>query len=521
MRDELTPGATSGPETTCGQGAALAGAEPPVAGPAPTSGLRLDSHRGRMILVMTILGSGMAGIDATIVNVALPDIGRTFDADFTALQWVVSAYALTLAAAILIGGVLGDRYGRRRIFVIGAVWFAVASLACGIAPTAGLLIAARALQGIGGALLTPGSLAMLQSALRREDRARAIGAWAGFGGVATAVGPFVGGWLIEVASWRWAFLINLPLAVVVLAMSARYAPADRGEGSEDPLDVLGAALGALALAGLSYALIEAGGSGDGGGTGGGVMVTVAVVVGVGCAMAFVVHELRTPSPMLPPAIFASRGFTVVNAVTFVVYGGFGVVFMLLVVQLQVVSGWGAVAAGVATLPTTLLMMLFSARSGVVATRIGPRLQMGVGPLVVAVGILLLLRVGVEADYVRDVLPGVVVFGLGLTIMVAPLTATALATAPDEHAGLASGVNNAVARTGGLIGVAAVPTLTGLTGQVYEDPAAFDAGFSTAMVISAVVVGAGGLLAAVAVRRDMLPAADDGPDGSTERLRGST
>lgn len=494
MREDVTPVATSGPESTCGQGAALAVAE--AREHAGGGGLRLGTARGRWVLLMTILGSGMAGIDATIVGVALPAIGRTFDAPFTTLQWVVTAYALTLAAFILLGGVLGDRYGRRRIFVVGVVWFAVASLACGLAPTAGTLVLARALQGIGGALLTPGSLAMLHASFHPEDRARAIGAWAGFGGVATAIGPFVGGWLVEVASWRWAFLINLPLALLVLAIAARHSPSDRPEGDRRRLDVVGAGLGILALAGLSYALT---GAGEGGlGTTG----VVATVIGAVSAIAFVLHERRAPDPMLPLGIFASARFSTVNAVTFVVYGGMAVVFLLLVMQLQVVSGWGAVAAGIATLPTTILMMLFSARSGDLASRIGPRLQMGLGPLVMAGGILLLLRIGPGADYVRDVLPGVVVFGLGLTAMVAPLTAAALATAPDEHAGLASGINNAVARTGGLIGVAAVPSLAGLTGQVVEDPAGFDAGFRVAMISCAVVVAAGGLLAAVGLRGDV-------------------
>lgn len=312
--------------------------------------------------------------------------------------------------------------------------------------------------------------------------------------MATAAGPFLGGWLVEVASWRWAFLINLPLAALVLAIAAHHCPSDAREGGRRRLDVVGAGLGVVALAGLSYALTSAG---EGGlrAAGGG-----AAVVGAVSAVAFVLHERRTPDPMLPLGIFASTRFSTVNAVTFVVYGGMAVVFLLLVMQLQVVSGWGAVAAGIATLPTTILMMLFSARSGDLASRIGPRLQMGVGPLVMAGGILLLLRIGPGAEYVRDVLPGVLVFGLGLTAMVAPLTATALATAPDEHAGLASGINNAVARTGGLIGIAAIPSFAGLTGQVVEDPAGFDSGFRVAMVACAVVVAAGGLLAGAALRR---------------------
>lgn len=462
--------------------------------PAP---LRLASAPGRWILVMTILASGMAMIDATIVNVALPAIGATFEAPFATLQWVVTGYALTLAAFILLGGVLGDRYGRRRVFVLGTVWFALASLACGLAPSDVWLVVARALQGIGAALLTPGSLAMLQTAFVPDDRPRAIGAWAGYGGVATVIGPFVGGWLIDVASWRWAFLINLPIAAIVLAIAARYAPEDHGARGPGRLDGVGAALGVIALAAVTWALTS---SGEGGLTG----PTLAVAaIGVAAGIAFVVHERRTADPMLPLGIFRSRSFSTVNAVTFVVYGAMGVVFLLLVLQLQVVTGWGPVAAGIASLPTTLLMMALSSRSGELAARIGPRVQMSLGPLVMAVGVLLLLPVGARADYVTDVLPGVTVFGLGLTAMVAPLTATALSTAPDELAGLASGINNAVARTGGLLAVAAIPPLAGLTGQVVEEPAAFADGYRVAMLACAVIIAAGGVLAGL-----LLPSGTD-------------
>lgn len=457
-------------------------------------GVRMASPQGRLLLVMTILGSGMAGIDATIVNVALPQIGRSFDSPFATLQWVVTGYALTLAAFILLGGLLGDRLGRQRVFVLGVAWFTAASLACGLAPTAWTLVAARVVQGVGGALLTPASLALLQSMIVREDRARAIGAWAGLGGVAMAVGPFVGGWLVDVASWRWVFLINLPIAAVTLAIAARLprpAPTDRSQ--QAPLDIIGAGLGVVALAGTTYALTAAG---EGGLP---PFAVVAAVVGVVAAVAFVAHEHRTAAPMLPLGIFRSRTFSTVTVVTFLVYGGMGVVFLLLVVQLQVVAGWSPLASGVAALPTTLLMMVGSSRAGALGERIGPRLPMSVGPIVMALGIVLLLRTGPTTDYVLDVLPGVIVFGLGLTLMVAPLTATALSSAPDEHAGLASGINNAVARAGGLLGVAAVPPLAGLTGRVVEDPAAFDAGFRTAMLACAVVIAGGGLLAGAALR----------------------
>lgn len=464
--------------------------------------LRYGSAQGRWVLLATIGGSAMALIDSTIVNVALPAMGRSFNATFTTLQWVVSAYALTLAALILVGGVLGDRLGRRRVFTVGVVWFAAASLLCGLAPSAPVLIGARAVQGVGAALLTPGSLAILQSSFAPADRARAIGAWTGLGGVAAAVGPLVGGWLVDVASWRWAFLINVPIAALVLGVTLRHVPESRPApaGTVRRPDVAGAVLGALALGGLSYALI---GAGDEGFTAG---VVLAAAVGLAAGAAFVVVERRSPRAMLPPSVFASRQFVVANVVTFVVYAGMNSVFLLLVVELQVVAGYRAVAAGLALLPTTLLMLAGSARSGALAGRIGPRVQMSLGPVVMAAGIALLTRIGPDAPYLTQVLPGVAVFGLGLTAMVAPLTATALATAPPGHAGLASGVNNAVARTGGLVAVSAVPALAGLAGRVYDDPAAFDHGFGVAMWISAATVLAGGLLAGVAIRSDALEGA---------------
>ena len=457
--------------------------------------MTFTSPQGRWLLLAAILGSGLAGIDATVVNVALPAIGKSFDASFTTLQWTVTAYAFTLAAFILLGGGLGDRLGRRRVFVVGVVWFAVASLLCGIAPSAGVLVAARALQGLGAALLTPGSLAMLQASFVQEDRARAIGAWSGLGGVATAIGPFLGGWLVDVASWRWVFFINVPLAALVVWIASRHVPETLDSAADPHLDPAGAVLGAVALGGISYALIEAG-------SGGGLALP-AGIVGLLAGIAFVVVERRVAHPMLPPEVFRSAQFTAANVVTFVVYAAIGVVFFLLVIQLQVVAGYGPVAAGTALLPITAVMLALSSRSGELAARIGPRLQMAAGPLVCAVGLLLLLRIGPGASYAGDVVPAVVVVGLGLATMVAPLTATALASAPDEHAGLASGVNNAVARTGGLVAVAGIPTLAGLDGQVYADPAAFADGFTTAVWVCAGLMVLGGVLAALLIRNTVL------------------
>ncbi|MGN6301719.1 MAG: MFS transporter, partial [Angustibacter sp.] len=416
----------------------------------------LATAQGRWIVAATVLGSGVVGIDATVVNIALPAIGRSLGASFASLQWVVTAYALTLAACILVGGSLGDRFGRRRIFLVGVVWFAVASLLCGAAGSAPLLTAGRALQGVGGALLTPGSLAILQSTIAPSDRARAIGLWSGLGGVATAAGPFLGGWLVDAVSWHWVFYVNLPVAAVVVAATLRHVPESHDDTAGGHLDVPGAVLGAVALAAASYALIAVGG-GDSP-----ALVAASAALALVAAAAFVVVERRSDAPMLPFSIFSSRAFSATNVVTFIVYGALSLVFLVLVLQLQVVSGYGPIAAGVSLLPVTGLMLVLSARSGALADRIGPRLQLTTGPLVCALGLLLMLRIGREADYVTTVLPGVVVFGLGLSVLVAPLTATALSSAPAEHAGLASGVNNAVARTGGLLAVAAVPALAGLT-----------------------------------------------------------
>jgi len=465
-------------------------------GPADaTVALRLGTPSGRWVLLAAVLGSGLASIDATVVNVALPAIGEDLGADFADLQWTVTGYTLTLASFILLGGALGDRYGRRRVFVVGVVWFAVASLLCGLAPNAQALIACRALQGVGGALLTPGSLAMISSSFAAVDRARAIGAWSGLSGVATAAGPFVGGYLVQVASWRWVFLINVPLAVWVVVLAQRHVPETRDPDATGRVDAAGALLGAVGLGGLTYALIEAPVRGARS-----VEVVAAAVAGVVCLGAFLVVERRGTAPMLPLALFSSRVFSAVNAVTFVVYGAFGGVFFLLVVALQTVAGFSPVAAGTALIPVTVVMLLLSSRAGAWAQVTGPRLPLTAGPLVCAAGVLLLLRVGPGSSYVRDVLPGVTVLGLGLAWLVAPLTATVLAAADGRHAGIASGVNNAVARAAGLLAVAVLPALGGLSGDDYADPAAFAGGFRTALLVCAAALLAGAALSAVTLPR---------------------
>jgi EmrB/QacA subfamily drug resistance transporter len=463
--------------------------------------LRYGTPAGRWTLVATVLGSGMAGLDATVVGIALPAIGRDFDVDVAGLQWVVNAYTLTLAGLLLLGGTLGDRYGRRKVFVIGTVWFAVASLLCGIAPNTGMLIVARALQGVGGALLTPGSLAILQASFVEKDRSRAIGAWSGLGGVATAVGPFLGGWLIGVASWRLVFFINLPLAVVVVLIAARHVPESRDVGVTGRLDVIGAVLVTGGLGGLTYGLIEGPDRGWDS-----PLILATLVAGVGLLIGFLVWESRASDPMLPLGLFASRQFSATNAVTFVVYGALGGVLFLLPVVLQVVTGYSPTLAGTSLLPVTAIMLLLSPRSGALAARIGPRLQMSVGPVVVALGLALLVRIDSSGgSYLTEVLPAVIVFGLGLAITVAPLTSTALSSAPVEQAGVASAVNNDVARTAGLIAVAVLPAAAGITGATYLDPASLADGFHTAVLISAVACALGGLLAALTIRNPAGPA----------------
>ncbi len=429
------------------------------------------SRTGRAVVAAATLGSGLALLDGTVVNVALRSIGTELDASLAQLQWISNGYLLALAALILLGGALGDRYGRRRIFVIGVVWFAAASLLCGIAPDPTVLIVARILQGVGSALLTPGSLAMIQGAFAPSDRARAIGAWSGLGSIAAAVGPFLGGVLIDYASWRWIFLINAPLAALTVWLAVRAVPESRDPEAPPRLDLAGSVLGAVGLGAITYALIEWG-------------APPAVWVGVAgllAGVAFVVVERRERYPMLTLDLFADRTFTAANLMTLLVYAALGAVLFFLVLQLQTVVGYGALRAGVATLPITVCMIFLAARGGELGNRIGPRIPMTFGPLVMAAGTLWLRTVDAGTSYWLTALPGLTVFGLGLALMVAPLTATVLAAAPDRHAGIASGVNNAVARAGSLLAVAALPVLVGLSGEQYADPRALDPAYEASML----------------------------------------
>ncbi|TDQ04633.1 MFS transporter [Labedaea rhizosphaerae] len=472
--------------------------------PVDDAPVRWGTPVARGVLATTILGSGMAMIDGTIVNVALPKIGAELHVPMAGLQWIINGYMLSLAALILVAGSLGDRYGRRKMFVLGVLWFGAASVLCGAAPNALTLIIARVLQGVGGALLTPGSLAILQSSFAREERARAIGAWSGLGGVASAIGPLLGGLLVQAWSWRLAFLVNVPIAIIVVVLARKFVPesCDRQLQPGHP-DVFGSALGALGLAGVTAALVE------GPVRGFDPLVVGCAVLGVLALWLFVALQRHSHDPLVPPLLFRDRTFVLSNALTLVVYAALGGVMMLFVLQLQVSLKFGPTAAGVASLPITVIMLLLSARSGKLAQRYGPKWFLVVGPLVVACGMVLMLRVAPGATYVGAVLPAIVVFGLGLAIVVAPVTATVLAAAPDRYAGVASGVNNAVARAGSLLAVAVLPAVAGLSGSAYADPVALTAGWRMACWVCAGLTAVGGVIA-LGVRNDVLAAAKSAP-----------
>jgi EmrB/QacA subfamily drug resistance transporter len=454
------------------------------------NGLTYRSRAGRWVLAATVGGSVLASIDSTVVNIALPSIGRDFGTGLGTLQWVVTAYTLTLAGLLLVAGALGDRYGRRRVFDIGVVWFTAASVLCAVAPTAETLVGARALQGIGAALLTPGSLAIIEATFVPADRSRAIGAWSGLSGVAGAIGPFLGGWLIEAGSWRLIFAINLPIAVAVLVIARRHVPESRAPGATGRIDLLGGVLVTLGLVALTYGLIDG---------------RIFVLLGVLLLAAFIVWERRTPHPMLPLQLFASRQFSGTNVVTFAVYAALGGALFLLPIELQQVSGYSPLQAGISLLPITVLMLTLSARSGALAARIGPRLQMTVGPVLAGVGLALFTLIGPDGNYLTSVFPAVTVLGLGLAVTVAPLTATVLGAVPASHAGVASAINNDVARAASLIAVAVLPAAAGITGAAYLDAGRFQPGFHRAAAICAVACVVAGVVSAATIRNSRHPA----------------
>lgn len=475
----------------------------------PTQRLRLDDRSGQLALLATIVGSAVVFLNATVVNVALPALGRDLDVGLTDLQWVVNGYLVTLSALLLLGGALGDRSGRRRVFVLGLVLYAAASALCALAPDLPTLLAARGLQGVAGALVTPGSLAILQASFAAGDRPVAIGRWSAFGGIGAAIGPVVGGWLVDVAGWRAVFWLEVPLALGAAALAARVVPESSDPvARERPLDVAGAALVTVTLAGASFALLRAGARLPEG-LPLDVPTVVAALAAVVAVALLVPVERRAAAPVVPPDLLRRRTFLAANGVTFVVYTALGGVFFLLVVHLQTVLGYSALAAGAAGLPVTGLLLVLSARAGAVAQRLGPRRPLAAGALVLAVGMLLLSGVGPDDGYLTGVLPAVVVFGLGLSAIVAPVTATALAAAPEAQAGVASAVNNAVSRTAQLLAVAALPLLAGIGAGALDDPDQLAAGFSIAMRITAGIAVLGAVIAWTAIRDDVL-AGDDQP-----------
>jgi EmrB/QacA subfamily drug resistance transporter len=462
------------------------------------------SHQGRIALLAVTLGTGIAILDGTIVNIALRTIGEDLHASLADLQWVTNGYLLALASLILVGGALGDRLGRRRMYVVGVIGFGFFSLVCAIAQNPGQLIAARVAQGVAAAVLTPGSLAIIESSFRVEDRAAAIGWWAGVAGVTTALGPFVGGYLLGHGGWRGIFLVNLPLCLAVLVL-CRWVPESRGEEGPRRFDLLGAVLCVVGLGALTYALTA-------GRAGSPPVVAGSAVIGVAALVGFVVVE-RRPGAMVPTELFRSRVFSAANLMTFLVYGALGCVFFFLILQLQVTSGFSAFQAGLAALPITVAMLLLSSRFAALAGRTGPRLPMTFGPLLCAAGVLLLVQVGHGTSYWTGVLPGITVFAVGLSGLVSPLTAAVLATAPDRYAGAASGINNAVARAGSLLAVAALPAAVGLSGADYQRPDVLTRGYREGMVVCAVLLAGAGIVSWFGLRQ--LP--PEVSDACTEKL----
>ncbi len=448
----------------------------------------------RLTLVAAILGSGVAAIDGSIVNVALPAIERDLGGGLPAQQWVSNAYLLALGSLILIGGSLGDIFGERRVFAIGVAGFGLLSLACALAPTIGALIAARALLGAAGALLTPSSLAIIVAAFSPKERGAAIGSWTAWGAIAVIVGPLAGGWIVDQVSWRWIFALNVPLVLLTLALIFAAVPRTARVAGRR-VDVLGAALCVVGLGGLVFALIEQPRYGWSS-----AVIDVPLLGGIVAFCSFLVYERRTAEPMLKLELFARRNFAVANLETLTMYAGLSILFFFLVIFLQQVAGYSALRSGLTTIPVTLIMFALSRRFGALADRYGPRLFMGAGPLIAAAGILLFLRVGIHTSYVRDLLPGLLIFSLGLAMTVAPLTATVMADANESDAGIASAVNNAVARVAGLVGVSVIGVVIAstLVGDTFAANAASVRAFHEAIAICAALMAAGGVAGVVGI-----------------------
>jgi EmrB/QacA subfamily drug resistance transporter len=452
--------------------------------------VRYGEATGRWVVATTVLGSGIAFLDSSVVNVALPAIGRDLHAGLAGLQWTVVGYLLMLGSLILTGGSLGDLFGRRRMFVTGLAIFSVSSLACGIAPNISTLIAARAIQGIGGALLVPQSLAIIGACFEGKEQARAVAMWSGLAGVTTLIGPPLGGWLVDSASWRWVFLINLPLAAIAIVMAMKKVPESMDTQSAHRLDLPGSITAAAALGGIVYLLIE----GPVRGFTHQPTLSAGVIGGI-MLLAFLILERRTPNPMIPSTLFRSKQFTGANLTTALVYASLYGMGFLLVIQLQRHLGYSAFQAGFATIPVTVLLLLLSPVAARISTRFGPRLPMTVGPAIITVGLVMLGRIKPGDTYVTDIFPAVMVFGIGISLTVAPLTAAMLASVEKRHMGVGSAVNNMVARVGGLLAVAVLPFLGGgRHGAILSD-----AQYARAMKIAAGFCLAGAAIAFATIR----------------------
>jgi EmrB/QacA subfamily drug resistance transporter len=450
----------------------------------------------------SVLGSGAVFLESSVVNVALPAIARDFHVGITGLQWVINGYLLTLSALMLLGGALGDRFGRPRVFAIGCLAFALASFGCALAPGLTVLVILRAVQGAAGALLVPNSLAMLDTAFEGEERGAAIGQWAAWSAVSTAIGPFAGGWLVDALSWRWVFSAVIVFALAAAVILVRHIASGGAKHSgkagtqSGKIDYLGAALGTLALAGIVGALMAGPELGFAS-----AKIIAAGAVGVTCMAAFLVLEQRVSHPLLPLAIFRSRQFSGVNAATFLIYGALSGLFFLLMPQLQSNLHYSALLAGAALTPANVIMLVVSPIAGRASARTGARVLMTTGASIAAGGMLLFARVQPGASYLGTVLPATIVFGLGLAILVAPLTSAVLSAVKQSDTGIASGINNAVARLAGLIATAALPLAAGLGGSAKLEGAAYAAGYTRAMIISAGLCAAGAVVALITVRND--------------------
>jgi EmrB/QacA subfamily drug resistance transporter len=460
--------------------------------------MRLASPVGRWTVAAAILSSGTVFVESTVVTVALPSVGRDLGLGLEGLQWVMNSYLLTLSALMLLGGSLGDLFGHRRVLMVGLTGFTAASVGAALAPSPALLLIVRLLQGAAGAILVPNTLALINATIDEGDRSAAIGRWSAWSAVSTALGPLVGGWLVDTWSWRWVFAVPVPFGLLALWIAARRVsagPARAAGAAARQVDLAGATLATLGLAALTWALIsepERGWADS--------LILTAAIAGVALLGGFVLQERRTSDPMLPLALFRSRQFTGANIVTLLVYSALGGLFFLLMLQLQNVLGYRALRAGASLLPLNALMLAISTTAGRVGQRVGPRWPIGVGALVAGVGMLLLSRVQTGASYVGTVLPALIVFGLGLSVLVAPLTAAVLGAVEQGKGGIASGVNNAVARLAGLLATAALPLAAGMGAMRDPAGAAYGAGFARAMQIAGGLCFAGALVAFVTIRR---------------------